>query len=109
MVLTRRPMGCQFLKTHNVAASTVFGCNTNVQIGEPCHIYYNAAYAFKDTQKEDSERFLRIGTQVIRRLRRMEAIARENAQITLGTETWSRCRGFGGEEVRQGTARSRFY
>lgn len=58
MVLTRRPMGCQFLNTHNVAASTVFGCNTNVQIGEPCHIYYNAAYAFKDTQKEDSERFL---------------------------------------------------
>eukprot|EP00986_Skeletonema_menzelii_P019921 scaffold29575_cov320-Skeletonema_menzelii.AAC.1 len=43
------------------------------------HLFYATAYAFKDTQKEDSERFIRIGTQVIRRLLRMRRIAEMNA------------------------------
>lgn len=84
LIETRRPMGCQFLNTHSVPVSAVFGCNTNVQIGEPVHLYYNTAYAFKDTQKEDSDRFIRIGTQVVKRLQRMKAIALENA--TTGSE-----------------------
>ena len=30
MLEPKRPMGCQFINTHNVAVSEVFNCNTNV-------------------------------------------------------------------------------
>ena len=67
----RRNQGSQFLNTHSIPASTVFSCNTNVQIGKACHIFYATNYAFKDTSSEDSEHFIRIGTQVQRRLLRL--------------------------------------
>jgi hypothetical protein len=81
LVETKRYMGSQFINTHSVDVSNVFACNTNVQMGEPCHLFYASAYAFKDTQKEDTERFIRIGTQVIKRLIRMRLIAIENARL----------------------------
>lgn len=79
LIETKRLMGSQFLNTHSVEASEVFACNTNVQMGEPCHLFYATSYAFKDTQKDDSERWLRIGTQVIKRILRMRQIANQNA------------------------------
>ena len=78
LIQLRRNQGSQFLNTHSVPASTVFSCNTNVQIGSACHIFYTTNYAFKDTSSEDSERFIRIGTQVQRRLLRLRRVAAEN-------------------------------
>jgi hypothetical protein len=81
LIQTKRPMGCQFLNTHSVPASEVFACNTNVQLGEPCHLFYTTCYAFKSTQKDDADRFVIIGTKVIRPLIRMRSIAQQNAAL----------------------------
>ena len=78
-LVNKRPMGCQFINTHNVHISRVFACNTNVQIGEPCHMYYNTNYTTKNTQEEDSDRFIRIGTQVCKSLVRRRTAAIERA------------------------------
>lgn len=59
----------------------MFACNTNVQLGESGHLYYASLYTTKDTQKEDSERFRRIGTQVITRIMRERYLAAENARL----------------------------
>ena len=48
-------------------------------IGKPCHLYYTTVYAFKNTQKDDSDRFISIGTKACRRLMHMGSIALENA------------------------------
>ena len=72
MIELERPQGCQYVNTHSIPASAVFSCNTNVQIGSPTHVHYITNYSFKDTQPEDRARYLRIGTQVIRRLLRMK-------------------------------------
>ena len=79
LIETKRTMGSQSINTHSKPVSFVMTCNTNMQVGVVAHLFYATAYAFKDTQKEDSERFIRIGTQVIRRLLRMKQIAAENA------------------------------
>ena len=74
-------MRCQFLNTHNDPVSAVCGCNTNVQTGEPCHLFYAITYAFMNTQKEDSDRCIMVGTTVYKQLMHMSSIARENAVI----------------------------
>ena len=79
IVQTKRTMGSQYLNTHSVPISVVCGCNTNVQTGEPCHMFYTCKYSIKNNQKEDAERFIRIGSQVCKRLMRMRTIALENA------------------------------
>ena len=42
---------------------------------------YATAYAFKNTQKDDSDRFIMIGTRVCKRLMRMRTIAMKNAAL----------------------------
>ena len=76
---TKRPMGCQYMNTHSIPVSAVFGCNTNVQLGGPVHLFYSTVYAEKSTQKEDSDKHIVIGTQVCRRLWRMRSNAQVNA------------------------------
>lgn len=75
---TRRPMGCQYLNTHSIPASAIFGCNTNVQFGSVPHAYYTTLYTSKNTQKDDAEKHRRIGIAVCRRLWRMREITRSN-------------------------------
>jgi len=67
------------MNTLSIPVSFVMICNTNMQVGVFTHLFYASAFAFKDTQKEDSERFIRIGTQVIKRLLRMKQIVATNA------------------------------
>ena len=52
-VKTKRLQGDQLLNVHNSVASFVFSCNTNIQIGELDHMFYNTLYGSKSTQKED--------------------------------------------------------
>ncbi len=66
MVLPKRPMGCQFINTHNKPISEVFNFNTNIQIGNASQIFYSTLYTSKSTQDEDSKKQIRIGHAVIK-------------------------------------------
>jgi hypothetical protein len=65
MVLSKRPMGCQFINAHNKSISEVFNFNSNIQM------FSTALYTSKSTQDEDSEKQLRIGRAVIKRMKRL--------------------------------------
>ena len=72
MVLPKQPMGCQFINAHNKAISNVFNFNTNIQIGDASQVFYSTLYTSKSTQDEDSEKQIRIGRAVIKRIKRNE-------------------------------------
>jgi hypothetical protein len=84
MVITKRPMGCQFINSHNTAISEVFNFNTNIQIGDSSQVFYSTLYTSKSTQDEDNEKQLRIGRAVIKRMKRLieETQMNEYNQIT---------------------------
>jgi hypothetical protein len=67
MILSKRPMGCQFINAYNKPISKVFNFNTNIQIGDASQVFYSTLYTSKSTQDEDSEKQLRIGRAVIKR------------------------------------------
>ena len=71
MVLPNRPMGCQFINSHNKAISDVFNFNTNIQIRDASQVFYSTLYTSKSTQDEDSEKQIRIGRAVIKRIKRV--------------------------------------
>jgi hypothetical protein len=71
MVLSKRPMGCQFINAHNKPISDVFNFNNNIQIGDASQVFYSILYTSKSTQDEDSEKQLRIGRAVIKRMKRL--------------------------------------
>jgi hypothetical protein len=50
---------------------TAFNFNTNVRIGDVSQVFYSTLYTCKSTQEEDSEKQLRIGQAVIRRIKRL--------------------------------------
>ena len=64
-------MGCQFINAHNKTISDVFNINTNVQIGDASQVFYSTLYTSKSTQEEDSEKQIRIGRAVIKRIKRV--------------------------------------
>jgi hypothetical protein len=64
-------MGCQFINAHNKAISDVFNFNTNIQIGDASQVFYSTLYTSKSTQDEDSEKQIRIGRAVIKRIKRV--------------------------------------
>ena len=72
MVLPKRPLGCQYLNTHNKEISTIFNCNSNVIIGDASNTFYLTLYGSKSTQKEDGEKKERIMKKLIRKLRRRQ-------------------------------------
>ena len=72
MILPRRPLGSQYLNTHNLPISTIFNCNSNVIIGDASNTFYLTLYGSKSTQKEDGEKKERIMKKLIRRLRRLQ-------------------------------------
>ena len=84
MVIPKRPMGCQFINAHNTAISEVFNFNTNIQIGDSSQVFYSTLYTSKSTQDEDSEKQLRVGRAVIKRMKRLleENQMNESNQIT---------------------------
>ena len=55
MVILKQMMGCQYVNVHNPTLLEIFNCNTNVQVGDPFHMYYITLYNLKSTQEEDSE------------------------------------------------------
>ena len=85
MVLPKRPLGCQFLNTHNKPISSIFNCNSNVIIGDASNTFYLTCYGSKSTQKEDKEKNERIMKKLIRRLRRLQ-MDRERSGIVSADE-----------------------
>ena len=71
IILPKRPMGCQYLNSHNTTISYILNCNNNIQIGDASQVFYSTLYTSKSTQEEDSEKQLRIGRAVIKRIKRV--------------------------------------
>ena len=72
MILNKRPMGCQYINTHNKAIRDVLNCNTNMQIGDGSHVFYLTCYMSKSTQEEDKERQQRVHNAIIKLLIKRE-------------------------------------
>ena len=58
LILPKRPMGCQYLNSHNTTISYILNCNNNIQIGDASQVFYSTLYTSKSTQEEDSEKQL---------------------------------------------------
>ncbi len=71
IILPKRPMGCQYMNPHNSSILKVFNFNANIQIGDVSQIFYRTLYTSKSSQEEDSEKQLRIGCAVIKRMKRL--------------------------------------
>ena len=69
-------MGSQFLKEHSPVLTEVFGANSNLQVGNPAHLFYNTLYTSKNSQNEDQSRYNVIATSIIRRIVRLHQDAR---------------------------------
>jgi len=72
MILPKRPLGCQYLNTHNPIISGVISSNTNVLMGDISQAFYTTLYSSKSTQKEDREKYVTIGKKLTRRMKRLE-------------------------------------
>jgi hypothetical protein len=68
---------------HIIHPSCMFNFNTNIQIGEVSQVFYSTLYTSKSTQEEDSEKQLRIGRAIIKRLKRL---LEENTPIDLSND-----------------------
>ena len=56
---------------HNKPISKVFNFNNNIQIGDASQVFYSTLYTSKSTQDENSEKQLRNGCAVIKRMKRL--------------------------------------
>jgi hypothetical protein len=72
----KRPIGCEYINQHNPVISEVFNCNSNIQIGDPSHVFYSTLYSSKNTQAEDADRAKRVTIAIIRRLVRCDRLVR---------------------------------
>lgn len=78
-VIPRRPLGSEYLNTHNNAISSCLGCNTNMQISNPKVMFYTINYTTKDTQKADNE----VHIEVVKRCTNHIIRAKEREEIEL--------------------------
>ena len=65
-------MGSEYINQHSYAVSEVLNCNSNIQIGDPTHVFYSTLYTSKSTQEDDSNRQKRIAMAIVKRLLRQE-------------------------------------
>ena len=72
MIVLKRQPWCHYVNVHNATLSEVLNCNSNVQVGDPYHMYYITLYNLKSTQEEDGEKNRRIAQTIIRRLLRIQ-------------------------------------
>jgi hypothetical protein len=56
VVLPKRPMGCQYINTHNSPILNVFNFNTNKQIEDVSQVFYSTLYTSKSTQEEEDSK-----------------------------------------------------
>ena len=80
MIIPQQPMGCQYVNVHNPTISELFGCNTNVQVGDPIHMFYITLYNLK------IERSRNITKSIIRRLLRLQEEVRTGRREEVDSE-----------------------
>ena len=81
----RRLQGDQFLNVHNPAASFVFSCNTNIQIGQVDHMYYNTLYGSKANQKEETRSFMNVSNALAGRIHKKIQEDQTDPQLNMTT------------------------
>ena len=59
-IMLKRNMGHQLLNTCSLGLSESTGYNTNVQVGDIRHIFYNTLYGSKSTQKDDTRGYIAV-------------------------------------------------
>ena len=52
LIYPKRPLGCEYINQHSYAVSEVLNCNSNIQIGDPTHVFYSTLYTSKSTQED---------------------------------------------------------
>ena len=67
-VMLKRNMGDQFLNTCSLGLAQTSGYNTNVQVGDVAHVFYNTLYGSKSTQKDDTRGYLSVSTAITSRI-----------------------------------------
>jgi hypothetical protein len=72
----KRQLGCEYINQHSPVVSEVFNCNSNVQIGDPPHVFYSTLYSSKNTQAEDADQAKRVTVAIIHRLVRYDRLVR---------------------------------
>ena len=77
-------MGDQFLNIFSPSVSGVFGCNTNVQIGDVAHVYYNTLYGSKSNQDNNTRGFVRVYNTISRRIQRQREVLENNTESDPG-------------------------
>jgi len=87
LLYPKRPIGSEYINQHSHAVSEVLNCNSNIQIGDPTHVFYSTLYSSKSTQEEDSKRQKRIAMAIVRRLLRQEKLFGQESRshITFST------------------------
>ena len=71
-------MGDQSLNTFSPQISGVFGYNTNVQVGDICHMYYNTLYGSKSNQDEDTRDFMSVCNTIARRIKKQKEMSEDS-------------------------------
>ena len=82
LVLQKRRISNLFLNTNNEIASSIFSCNTNVQIGDDGHMYYVTLYESKGNQKEETRAYLNVSNALSRCLHRQMANTSDSTEAT---------------------------
>lgn len=72
LIYPKRPIGSEYINQHSHAVSEVLNCNSNIQIGDPTHVFYSTLYTSKSTQEDDANRQKRVAMAIVRRLLRQE-------------------------------------
>ena len=77
-VYNKRHLSDLFLNCHNPVISGLFGYNSNVQLGDVGHIFYNTMYGSKSNQEEETREFIDVTNALDRRIKKQLMEATEN-------------------------------
>ena len=79
-IMLKRGMGSQYLNTCSLGLSETSGYNSNVQVGDVAHIYYNTLYGSKSTQADDTRGYVGVCTAMTKRIKKQEKEALEEGE-----------------------------
>ena len=71
-IMLKKSMGDQYLNTCSIGLSETSGYNSNLQIGDLAHVYYNTLYNTKSTQAADTRGYVSVCTAMTNCIRKQE-------------------------------------
>jgi hypothetical protein len=69
-VYTKRYLPDLFLNCHSPGISGLFGYNSNIQLGDVGHIFYNTMYGSKSNQAEETKEFVDVANALDKRIKK---------------------------------------